>query len=300
MRYGRREWRTVLKGRPLEFTGLTSEPPVFIVGSGRCGTTLLRAILITSQRIHIPPETHVLGGIIDEYRVFSRLPWSFVVRQALSRLEFQPNFDMFEVSMRPLFRELLDLPPERRSLAVILNSIYMYHARLRKPSATRWGDKTPGNAFCLKRLMKVFPDMKVIHMLRDGRDVVRSFTEMQGGLSLDVATERWISTIRRLRAFTREHGESSIEVRYENLVSNPERELRRVCDFIQLEFESGMLRHNERGSRSIDIATYSHYQNVLRPISSQSIGRWQSAFDKQTVDRLNLRMGALLSELGYR
>lgn len=298
--YARREWRTILRGRPLPSAEQTREPPCFIVGSGRCGTTLLRAILITSPKIHIPPETHVLGGIIDEYRLFSRLPWSFVVRQALSRLEFQPNFDMFEISLRDLYRELIELPPERRSLAAILEGIYMFHARTQKPSAERWGDKTPGNAFSLERLIRVFPAMKVIHMVRDGRDVVRSFTEMRGGLSMDEATERWISTIRRLREFTANHGDNVLEVRYERLVENPEPELRRVCDFIGLEFADGMLKHNEAGTESADLSTYSHYRNVLRPISPRSIGRWRRAFDGRTVEQLNVRMGSLLSELGYQ
>ena len=296
--YGRREWKSLLWGRPLRGGETTLEPPCFIVGSGRCGTTLLRAILITSPKIHIPPETHVLGGIIDEYRLFNRLPWSFVVRQALSRLEFQPNFDMFEVSLRDLYLRLVRLPVRERTLSSILNGVYLYHAEIQKPSASRWGDKTPGNAVCLDRLLKVFPEMKAVHLIRDGRDVVRSFTEMEGGLDLEAATERWMATIQRLRDFRRRHDGICIEVRYEDLVSQPEREVKRVCDFIRLEFEDGMLRHNEAGSRSADIMAYPHHQNVLEPISSKSIGKWKRTFDRQTVDRLDLRMGPLLAELG--
>ena len=260
---------------------------------------MLRAILMTSPHIHIPPETHVLGAIIDEYKLFNRFPWSFVVRQTLSRQEFQPNFDMFEISLRDLYLQLVDLPREERTLSSILNHMYMHHAALKKPSASRWGDKTPGNAFCLDRLIEVFPEMQVVHLIRDGRDVVRSFTEMKGGLDLEAAADRWVSTIHCLREFTRSNSGKCIEVRYEDLVSDPEQEVRRVCDFIRLDFEDDMLRHHEVVSRAVDITTYPHYKNVLEPISLKSIGKWKGTFDRQTVNRLNLRMGPLLAELGY-
>jgi hypothetical protein len=206
---------------------------------------------------------------------------------------------MFEVSLRGLYKELVKLPPEERTLSSILNGIYMHHAALQKPSASRWGDKTPGNAFCLDRLLMVFPGMKVVHLIRDGRDVVRSFTEMEGGLSFDDAAERWVSAIHSIREFDRSHANTCIEVRYEDLVRDPQREVRRVCDFIQLDFGPDMLRHHEVGSRSADITTYSHYKNVLEPISLKSVGKWKGSMDRGAIEQLNSRLGPLLAELGY-
>lgn len=295
----RRDGRTLLLGRPLDGGAGMESPPCFIVGSGRCGSTLLRAILMTSPRMHIPPETYVLGGVIDEYRLFNRLPWSFVVRQVLSRLEYQPNFDVFEVSLRDLYRELLRAPRSDRSLSFILNAFYMYHAAHHKPSAVRWGDKTPGNALCIDRLNDVFPDMRVVHMIRDGRDVVRSFSEMEGGMGVREATNQWLTSITRIRDFARRHPRRCLEVRYEDLVRAPESEIRRICDFIDLDFEDGMLRHHETKSTSMDIETYEHYRNVMKPITEESIGKWHESLDPETVSFLEGRMGRMLKELGY-
>lgn len=297
--YIRREWQTVLRGRPLTASREYTYPPCFIVGSGRCGSTLLRAILMTNPQINIPPETYVLGGIIDEYRLFNRLPWSFVVRQVLSRLEYQVHFDVFQIQLRDLYNQLVKLPSKERSLSMILDSVYRFHASYEKPGAIRWGDKTPGNALILNSLVKVFPDMQVVHMIRDGRDVVRSYIEMDGGLGMEQAANRWITSIRSVQQFGRCNNEQHLEIRYENLVRKPSLEIRRLCGFLHMNYTDTMMRHTEVASGAPDIRSYAHYRNVLRPISESSIGKWKDAFDPRTLDSLNRRIKPLLLELGY-
>lgn len=289
----------LMLGRPLHDGADLDEAPCFIVGSGRCGSTLLRVILTTNPEIHIPPETYVLGGIIQEYRLLSRLPWSFVVRNVLSRLEYQPNFDMFEISLRDLYKELVSVPHQKRTLSYILHSFYMYHAARYRPTATRWGDKTPGNVSCLMELKRVFPNMKVIHMIRDGRDVVRSFLKMEGRMGLEEATDRWLTSINQGRHFGERYPEHYREIYYEELVERTESEIRKVCEFIALDFQEEMLHHYEVRNDSPDIARYPHYQNVMKPISVNFVGRWRKDLDRDAMSLLDRRMGYMLRELGY-
>lgn len=298
-KHWRRERKIILAGRPLAGSRLSASAPFFIVGSGRCGSTLLRAVLMINDAIHIPPETYILRSIIDEYRLFNRLPWTFVVRQVLSRLEYQKHFAVFGVCLRDLYQELVASEPADRTLAHILDRFYMYHAAREKPTATRWGDKTPTNAYCLGDLSRVFPDMRVIHMVRDGRDVVTSFVEMQEGLGVTEAVERWLTSIAMVRQFAQGPEAHCLEVRYEDIVHHPEMQIRKVCEFIEADFDHRMLRHHETAAEMRDIATYDHYRDVMSPISGGSIGKWRDAFDGATKEFLNEQMGEVLSELGY-
>src|SRR5258708_7019695 len=63
----------LLLGRPLH--GAERHRPFFIVGSGRCGSTLLRAMLEAHPDVHVPPESR-LGPVLGDYRRYSRLPWN--------------------------------------------------------------------------------------------------------------------------------------------------------------------------------------------------------------------------------
>lgn len=284
-------------GRPLRKEA-TRPPPLFIVGSGRCGSTLLRAILTVNPQLHIPPENHVLCGMIREFRLFRRLPWTFVVRNALSRMEYQPHFRMFDICLRELALELNELPPPRRTLAEIIDAVYRYHAKLHKPSATSWGDKTPGNAERLPLIHDVFPDMKVVHMIRDGREVVRSFVE-RVGRDWELAAEQWVNSILAARSFGRSHSEQYLEIRYEGLVRSPESEIRRCCEFLGLPFDQRMLNHHVHATPDREIRNYAYHREVMNPIFVRSGDDWRTRFDSQAVVAIEARLGPLLRELGY-
>src|SRR4029077_4593372 len=140
----------MLLGRP--WHGPERYRPFFFIGSGRCGSTLLRAILQTHPDVHIPPENAMVFAL-QSYRRYSRLPWSVLLRIVLPKFEFHPQWDMFQLPLAPLFRELAPWPRERRNLAAVLDALYRAHAKAYKPSATRWGDKTPAaNTFLLPTL----------------------------------------------------------------------------------------------------------------------------------------------------
>ncbi|MFQ5494694.1 MAG: sulfotransferase, partial [Phycisphaerae bacterium] len=162
-------WRSrlVLTGRgyPLH----RGEPirPCFVVGAPRSGNTLVRRILTTNDQLHIPPETYVLAQVIRAFRRHRAQPWHHLVLLVLALFEFNPEFDRFGVSLRPLFKELRDAPRDARSLALILDRLYRYHGESVNRSCERWGDKTPLNIYCLPELRSVFPGAQFIHVVRD-------------------------------------------------------------------------------------------------------------------------------------
>ena len=78
----------VIGRRPLRRpTTKISPPPFFIVGSGRSGNTLLRAVLTGHSKVAIPPESYVLAKTIRRFRSYSFLNWSLLVRMILSEFE---------------------------------------------------------------------------------------------------------------------------------------------------------------------------------------------------------------------
>jgi len=273
--------------------------PFFVVGSGRSGTTLTRAILQAHPRVHIPPETYVLGAVIKDFSAYRRLPWSVLLRILLARFEFLKEEHSFGVSLRDLYNQLLDLPESERSLATILDAIYMHHARHFKPEASRWGDKTPANTVHLDRIRSVFRRGYFVHLVRDGRDVVSSYLEMGRYTSIDQAARRWTDAVTLAREFGKRRPAQYLEVRYEDLVTDPDVQVSRLCTFLELDPHPNMLEHHKHQRGLNDVESHTHLHNVRQPLMTSSIGKWKTRLSEADRNRVANLMGPLLSQLGY-
>lgn len=274
--------------------------PFFIVGSGRSGNTLLRRMLYAHYALHIPPETFVLGDTIRLFRQYRNMNWDNLVHFTLSQFEFYPEFDTFEMSLRPLVQRLSKAPENIRSLAYILDSFYRYHAETKGVECRRWGDKTPLNTFVLERILSVFPDAQFIHMIRDGVDVVLSYLEANIAVSnMDSAAYRWLASIEAVRQFTQRHPQLCFELRYEMLVREPKESISKVCNYLGIEFDESMLNSHGIAQDMGDVARRLHHKAVWQPISPDSIGKGRLQFSKAQKQRLQELIGDELIRLGY-
>jgi|SRR2546426_4546034 len=283
-------------GHPLR--GRERYRPFFIVGSGRSGTTLLRALLEAHPALHVPPETYVLGDVVREYQRYRRLPWHIVLRLVMGALEYDPRWEAVDLTLGSVFRHLSTAPPAACSLAAALDAVYRAHIARHKPSAVRWGDKNPANTFALPGLRAVFPDLQVLHIVRDGRDVVRSYLQFSQR-SLTHFAEHWVRAVTSAQAFGAEHGSQYFELRYEELVRRPRVTLEGVTAFLGVALDERMLRHHELDLNLRDVDRYDHLKGVREPIYTKSIGGWEKAFDARQIAELERTLGPTLAGLGY-
>jgi hypothetical protein len=287
---------TLLAGRP--FHGPERYNPFFIVGSGRCGSTLLRAMLEAHPAVHIPPENVMLRPILREYPWFSRLPWSVLLRVVLGNMAFHASWDEFDLPLGPVFRDLAERPTRARNLAAVLDTVYRAHMVRHKPAATRWGDKSTFVVLVLGQLRKVFPDLRVIHIVRDGRDVAASFADAFGE-DLYRATFVWLRAVRAAHAFRDRHPRQYLELRYEELVRQPEETLREAAAFLGLEFHEHMVRHHELDLWLGDMARTPWMKGARTAVHQDSIGRWRTAFTPAQAAELERLLHPTLARLGY-
>jgi glycosyltransferase involved in cell wall biosynthesis len=299
--------------------GAARHRPFFVIGVGRSGNTLLRRILTSNSKLHVPPETFVLRRVIRLWEKHgSRLRWSELVAFVMAQFQFHPEFHTFELDLEPLFRRLIGARPDNRNLAFLLDSFYRYHAEVRGVTPLRWGDKTPMNSLddatqrgdkprrigagvpeTLERLLEVFPDAQFIHLYRDGCDVVLS--HLRGGFygRVEDAANRWLHVERQTRRFARRHPEASLDVRYEDLVSEPEETVRSICEFLEIDFEEGMLSSESTASALGDVPAWSWHAQVAQPINPSNPGKARRAFTPAEKEELQRLIGDELAELGY-
>jgi hypothetical protein len=178
----------------------------------------------------------------------------------------------------------------------------------------RWGDKTPAYVRSMSVVAELLPEARFVHIIRDGRDVAASVRGLWFGGDTVADSARWwsesIAWARRDGA-----GVAYVEVRYEDLVRDPEPVLRRICEFVELEWQPAMLDYPRRaGSRLAELrndvvrvdgavttgAQRMHLHRLtLGPPVATRIGRWRSELAPADVAAFEAVAGPLLRELGY-
>ena len=229
--------------RPHRMHSMPSPPAVFIVGSPRSGTTLLRMMLDSHPELAIPPETgfipHALrcigGTDASRRRAFCETLANFPVGASA--------WADHRVSRAELLNELKALVPFQLDQAI--RCFYkLYAARFGK---TRWGDKTPTYGLYAPAILRLLPEASFVHIVRDGRDVALSLRDLwfAPGRDMTSLARQWRRDVRVTRRLS-QRCPRYMEVRYESLVRQTEIEIRRICEFIELEYHPAMLRYHER------------------------------------------------------
>ena len=151
-------------------------------------------------------------------------------------------------------------------------------------------EKSPTNAYCLNAAGKVLNEVKLVHMVRDGRDVVSSL--MKRGWNLFGAGTRWLyDTVQGLEA---RNSPNYMELRYEEFVSNPDGVLNELFSYLNVSKTANDLidsnkqvpglYHEEWTQRSEPKAWN---QTPSDPISTKSIGRYKEKLSKLDLKYLN-------------
>ena len=218
-------------------------PPMpIIVGSPRSGTTLLRFMLDSHPLIAIPPETGFLilgaefSGTDDNAR-------ENFFRAVTAYPPDAPVWMDFQIPAEEFYAQLRELRPFTAADGFRL-FYKMYAKRLGK---SQWGDKTPMYCRHLRAIESLLPEARFVHIIRDGRDAAVSLRSRPFSPGHDIAVQAnyWRENV----LIAREQGRACKhyhELRYEDLLREPEAKLRGVCAFLELEFDAAMLRYHER------------------------------------------------------
>ncbi|NHN36721.1 sulfotransferase [Pseudomaricurvus alcaniphilus] len=274
--------------------------PVFIIGSGRSGNTLLRRILTSTPELYIPPETYVLGALIKSFPAYRNLKWEQICLLVLGSFATSEDFESFPSPyLRKIYLELIALPKDERSLDRILIAFYEFMAKHAKPSAVRWGDKTPMNSDFLDDIDLVFPRAQYVHIVRNGFDVVASYLKMGRYTDPVEAADRWVRATKACHTFAKKNSDRVIEVSYEDLVSSPHGIVPFICKFLGLRYSIDMIDGPVHVSELGDIDSRPHYKNVQKPIGTESINKGRKELGQKLVDRLSPLLAEQMGVFGY-
>jgi hypothetical protein len=267
------------------------DPFPFIVGSGRCGSTLMRVMFDSHPDMAVPTEVY--------FPIEAPVAWfdrsgSLLTDLAVENLEQRPWYPGLRLRPGSFLAEArrrapLDYPD-------LIRCLYRTYADAQdKP---RYGNKSPMHVARLPQLAGMFPEARFIQIVRDGRNVALSYLEHNFGPSdLASAARAWRTRVSRGRRAGRALGDDRYsEVRYEDLIDDPERELRRLCAFVDLPYDDAMLRYPERIPTMV-IGAGSHPKLSSPP--TRGMRDWNRQMEPWQVALFESIAGATLQEFGY-
>ncbi|NUR87823.1 MAG: sulfotransferase [Nonomuraea sp.] len=274
-----------------------SDRPVFVIGCPRSGTTMLQLMLHSHPRIAVPPETRFLIPAYQRRREFGDLR-APAARQALAGWiagDRTTKFRELKVDKHAFVRQATEGPGSLGS--VIGTAFRMYAERFGKE---RWGDKRPSYVKQVGILRRLFPDAQFVHLVRDGRDCVSSLKEMPW-YTLDSlhAMATWAESIdagARLRRTLPE--DTYYELRYEDLTDDPSTELKKLCHFLDEDFEPAMVSPRQAASVAVPAHKVWH-SNTHGDVSRASVGSWSRRLEPWEIALCEHVLGERLQASGY-
>ena len=270
-------------------------PPIFVLGVQRSGTTMLRLMLNNHPNIAMPHETAFITQFTSRLQDYGDLQDRRNARRLLDDIAAHPF--VVRGDLIPDKKAVFDQPIT--SYADLIDAIMSEYARfLGKP---RWGDKTPGYTPEINILWNLFPDAKLIHLIRDGQGVAISQRRIgwcPNNLHLLADDWRWKTVICH-KVGTTLGSDRYLELRYEDLVRDSEGTLRHVCRFIGEAYIETMLRYHEDAMRVVPKESLQWHRNSVRAPDPNKVFAWKrelSPSDRVIYDEV---AGDALELFGY-
>jgi hypothetical protein len=270
-----------------------SPAPIFIVGCPRSGTSMLRDLLRSHPRLTFPGESHFIPAFYRGYGDPRDSAEARKLAAAILELRWVRAWNL---------RLEADSFTDCRSFREVL--CRLYEAWARQQNKPHWGDKTPDYVTEIPLLAKLFPEARIIHIYRDGRDVALSWIQArftpQNMYTAARLWKSWVSAGRRAGAALPR--EMYLELRYEQLLAQPRETMQRVCEFVGEPFDEAVLRLTPIRPKRRFFPRFNPFaQKQPRPVEivSSNCGKWKTRMPARDRVLFESVAGDLLRTLGY-
>jgi len=245
---------------------------LFLVGVGRSGTSLIQSMFASHPQVSCLPETAFIRRMVfSGYLQFIfKQHGEKAVSLALARDEYfaRTKLDAEKVVTLAVAQGgLLDAAVYREMLALETYKDIVWA-----------GDKDPRAVEFLPLLAAVLPDVHVIHVFRDPRDVLAS--KKKAAWSRNHSVLRHIFANRVQLNMGRSHGPMLFgsryhEVVYEDVLEDPEGEMKRLCKGLGLPFDPAMLDFNQSAMQLVSESEMDWKKETLGPLLKDNHGKWR-------------------------
>lgn len=285
------------------------EQPVFVIGSPRSGTSLLRLMLMSHPLVVIPPEA---GFAVWLHRKYASWSPGDGYESFVEDLSGTRKFEFWNLGAEEIMESLESQEPE--DYGALVAAVYRCYAAKVKPEASVWGDKNNSYVAEVGLLRTIFPGGRFIHIVRDGRNAAVSYRRLHQRnirsryapvLPFDVAeiAREWARNVTLVEeAMAGVHDRSGVlTVKLEDLTDRPRETLTDVCRVLDLRFDESMLEYHRLtaadGGEPVEFLQWK--ERNIRPVEPTFRKEYIGALSVDQIRTFEEIAGPELRRFGY-
>lgn len=260
-------------------------PFFFIIGRPRSGTTLLQSLFDAHPEIIIPLESPVALNIYSRYIRKGKLK-PINPEKLLTDLYSIRKFGMWPLDEEKLKHDIRNFCGDFYDLMKVIYS--SYKSPFEKKETKLFGDKNPIYSRYLKDIIRIFPEAKIIYIVRDYRDHILSVKRVKLLYeSTTIAAYRWIRSLKSIKKLLDKNPEKFYTVRYEDFVESPMEKMKDMCRFLGIDFFPQVFDYYKKDcvfSGKMNIDTFKLFHSaLLKPINSSAVGKWKTELSEKDI-----------------
>ena len=272
--------------------------PIFIIGTERSGTNLLRLILDVHPNIAIPHPPHIMKNFFKLEPFYGNLKedanFKKLIQDVVKMVELHPYPWAIKLSKEKIFRET-----QVRDLIHIFFAIYNQY--LENTNKKRWGCKSTFMIYHIALIQRYWPTSKFLYMVRDGRDVAASAKKSIFNHYNVYYTSRlwkkeqqigiyWLSKLSNKDIFL---------IKYENLLRDPQGTMKSVCSFLNESYDENMLNYFQTQEAQKSSRLSVSWRNTSKSIMKDNFEKFKSELRRKEIDLFEAIAGPELDYFSY-
>ncbi len=276
-------------------------PPIFICGVQRAGTTLLVKMLSKNEHVNfLPHETHFFpllwnpSGKINQVNDVQELSELLLKKLPEANYGWTKAMPFLE-SYCAWLKDQNDMPGSTETL--LASILQFWEKKQAKPVIT--GEKTPSHIYYTLNKLKEFPGCKIVIMVRDPRAAALSEKikldnnkRVERTFNAFNFIVRWSTAVKLAQKFSKKYDQVKF-IRYEDLITAPESTLSSVCDILKIDYDISML--------DVGVTNSSFQDNTQKGIqfNTANLDRWKTNLAPEIIAKIEYHLNNELVELGY-
>ncbi|MBX2924978.1 MAG: sulfotransferase [Chitinophagaceae bacterium] len=273
-------------------------PGIQFIGTQRSGSNLLRVMLEQHPAIAAPHPPHLLHIFMPLLHLYDPL------NEQNYRLLVSDMVDY--VNANPVPWEAVQFDKEAILAKSRQNHIFeifrlIYEAVAKSKSAQYWCCKSMQNLFYSQAMEAFGLNLKYIFLYRDGRDVALSFKKaIVGDKHVYHLAKQWKEEQDICLELYKQYGDGKVFLlNYEKLVAEPEKCVRSLCGFLNIEYRDEMMQFYESSSSRAAAAAGEMWKNLEKPVMQHNTNKYLKELSAEEIEIYEWVAGDTLQALGY-
>lgn len=273
---------------------MMNKSPIYIIGSERSGTNLLQTLISNHKNIDGPLSPHLINTLVDSIRYYGNLNVFENGRRLFSDLLLVANHPFRNWNIKVSYDEFL----EQYEPGFFEMVSFLYDFKLKESKKARYISKELNSHKQIEQILKIYPEAKFIHLIRDPREQVASWMRTPlPFLNPFDAIKHWVQIQDYILNKQAIFPNDIMVIRYEDVVQKTVPTIKKVLTFIGEDLDENCYTTSSKKNTGSDKLKL--WENLNKPVSND-ISKHSDILSKRDVQMIETISKSIMLEIGYQ